>query len=115
MSTSLVRLRPDLKLVSAMVTSGASTAARTYPATWRRAVMPPRYLGSSPHRLPACAWVTMCTSIAPESRMVRDPMPGPVSRASSQDRRLAPSTSWVAFSALAKVSSASEMLSPTTW
>ena len=35
--------------------------------------------------------------------MVREPMPGPVSRAVSQDRRLAPSTSWVAFSARAKV------------
>ncbi len=57
----------------------------------------------------------MCTSIAPESRIVRLPMPGPVSSASSQGRRLAPSTSWVAFSARAKVRSASEMSSPTTW
>jgi len=47
--------------------------------------------------------------------MVRDPIPGPVSSASSHERRLAPSTSWVAFSARANVSSASEMLSPTTW
>jgi len=53
--------------------------------------------------------------MSPESRMVRDPIPGPVSVADSQERRLAPSTSWVAFSARAKVSSASGMLSPTTW
>ena len=36
MSTSLVRFRPDRVLVSATVTSGASTTARTYPAIWRR-------------------------------------------------------------------------------
>ena len=41
--------------------------------------------------------------------------PGPVSSADSHLRRLAPSTSWVAFSALAKVSSASGTFSPTTW
>ena len=45
----------------------------------------------------------MCTSMSPEPRMVRLPMPGPVSMVVSQDRRLAPSTSWVAFSARAKV------------
>ena len=59
--------------------------------------------------------VTMCTSMSPEPRIVRAPIPGPVSRADSQERRLTPSTSWVAFSARAKVSSASGMLSPTTW
>ncbi len=47
--------------------------------------------------------------------MVLDPMPGPVSMAVSHDRRLAPRTSWVAFSARAKVSRASGMSSPTTW
>ena len=112
---SLVRLIPDRSLASASVASGASATARTYPAICRRVVIPPRYRGSSRHRLPTCEWVTMWTSIAPEPRIVLAPMPGPVSRASSQDRRLAPSTSWVAFSALAKVSSASEMFSPTTW
>ena len=47
--------------------------------------------------------------------MVRTLIPGPVSVAVSHDRRLAPSTSCVAFSARAKVSNASEMLTPTTW
>ncbi len=47
--------------------------------------------------------------------MVREPIPGPVSMAAAHDRRLAPSTSWVAFSARAKVSRASGMSSPTTW
>ena len=100
---------------SASVSSGASATARIQPASCLRRVIPPRYLGRMPHRAPACEWVTMCTSIAPESWMVREPMPGPVSRASSHPRLLAPRTSWVAFSALAKVSSASEISSPTTW
>ena len=47
--------------------------------------------------------------------MVRAPKPGPVSTDDSQDRRLAPSTSWVAFSARAKLSRASGMSSPMTW
>ena len=47
--------------------------------------------------------------------MVLDAMPGPVSIVASQERRLAPSTSWVAFSARANVSSASEISSPITW
>ncbi len=37
-----------------------------------------------------CAWVTMCTSMSPEPRIVRCPIPGPVSSADSQVRRLAP-------------------------
>ena len=57
----------------------------------------------------------MCTSMSPEPRIVRLLTPGPVSSADSQLRRLTPSTSWVAFSALANVSSASGTLSPTTW
>jgi hypothetical protein len=47
--------------------------------------------------------------------MVRAPNPGPVSKDDSQDRRLAPRTSWVAFSARAKVSSVCGMSSPTIW
>ena len=47
--------------------------------------------------------------------MVRMLTPGPVSRALSQLRRLTPSTSWVAFSARAKSSSAAGTFSPTTW
>ena len=38
--------------------------------------------------------------------MVSAPMPGPVSSAARRARRLTPSTSWVAFSARAKSSSA---------
>ena len=57
----------------------------------------------------------MCTSMSPDSRIVRMLTPGPVSSEASQPRRLTPSTSWVAFSARAKVSSASGTLSPTTW
>ena len=53
--------------------------------------------------------------MSPEPRIVRAPNPGPVSSADSQDRRLAPSTSWVAFSARAKLSRASGMSSPITW
>src|SRR6202042_2013754 len=44
----------------------------------------------------------MCTSMSPDPRMVREPMPGPVIVALNHDRRLAPSTSWVAFSPRAK-------------
>ena len=113
-STSLVRLRLLRRLVSTRVSSGGSAAASTYPAICRRGVIAPRGRGR-PRPRPICAWVTMCTSMSPEPRMVLDPMPGPVSRAVSQDRRLAPSTSWVAFSARAKVSRASGMSSPTTW
>ncbi len=47
--------------------------------------------------------------------MVRAAEPGPVSSVDSVDRRLAPSTSWVAFSARAKLSRDSGMLSPMTW
>ena len=113
-STSLVRLRLLCRLVRTRVSSVGSAAASTYPAICRRGVIAPRGRGR-PRPRPICAWVTMCTSMSPEPRMVRDPMPGPVSRAVSQDRRLAPSTSWVAFSARAKVSRASGMSSPTTW
>ena len=113
-STSLVRLRSPRKLARNTVSTGSSAAASTYPATFRRLVIAPRGLGR-PRPRPICAWVTMCTSMSPEPRMVRALMPGPVSMAVSHDRRLAPSTSWVAFSARAKVSRASEMLSPTTW
>ncbi len=113
-STSLVRLRLLCRLVRTSVSSAGSPAASTYPAICRRSVIAPRGRGR-PRPRPICAWVTMCTSMSPEPRMVRDPMPGPVSTAVSQDRRLAPSTSWVAFSARAKVSRASGMSSPTTW
>ena len=57
----------------------------------------------------------MCTSMSPEPWIVRMLTPGPVSSVANQDRRLAPSTSWVAFSARAKVSSAAGMFSPITW
>ena len=53
--------------------------------------------------------------MSPESRMVVAPMPGPVTSAASRERRLPPSTSWVAFSARANSSSASGTSSPTTW
>ena len=56
----------------------------------------------------------MCTSMSPDPRTTRAPMPGPSSRP-SQDRRLAPSTSCVAFCARANSSSASVTSSPTTW
>jgi hypothetical protein len=56
----------------------------------------------------------MCTSMSPDSRIVRMLTPGPVRRDASQPRRLTPRTSWVAFSARAKVSRASDTLSPTT-
>ena len=112
--TSLVRLRLLFKLVSASVSSRGSPTPSTYPMTCRRRVIAPRGR-ARPRPRPISAWVTMCTSMSPEPRMVLDPMPGPVSMAVSQDRRLAPSTSWVAFSARAKASRASGMLSPTTW
>ena len=70
--------------------------------------------GSRPRR-PISAWVTMCTSMSPDPWMVLAAMPGPVSIVASQERRLAPSTSWVAFSARANASSASEISSPITW
>ena len=113
-STSLVRLTPPRRAASSTVSTGSSAAASTYPAIFRRSVIAPRGRGR-PRPRPMCAWVTMCTSMSPEPRMVRAPMPGPVSMAVSHDRRLAPRTSWVAFSARAKVSRASEMSSPTTW
>ena len=53
--------------------------------------------------------------MSPDSRMVAVPMPGPLSRAETLERRLAPSTSWVAFSARANSSSASATSSPMTW
>ena len=100
-STSLVRLRLPRRLVRTRVSTGGSAAASAYPAICRRGVMAPRGLGR-PRPRPISEWVTMCTSMSPEPRMVRLPMPGPVSIVVSQDRRLAPSTSWVAFSARAK-------------
>ncbi len=57
----------------------------------------------------------MCTSMSPESRIVLEPIPGPVISDDSRDRREPPRTNWVAFSARANVSSAAGMSSPTTW
>ncbi len=57
----------------------------------------------------------MWTSMSPDSRIVLAPMPGPVNAVPNRDRRLPPSTSWVAFSARANSSSALLTSSPTTW
>jgi hypothetical protein len=54
----------------------------------------------------------MCTSMSPESRIVRMLTPGPVSSDASQVRRLAPRTSWVAFSARAMVGAAQGLGEP---
>ena len=67
-----------------------------------------------PRALPTASWVTMCTSIGPDSFVVVTPIPG-VSSWASRPRRDAPSTSWVAFWARAKSSSARGTSSPTIW
>jgi hypothetical protein len=55
------------------------------------------------------AQVMMCTSIPAQLRRTREWVVVLGSRAGHRERRVAPSTSWVAFSAWAKVSSAAGM------
>ena len=62
---------------------------------------------------PASSWVTMCTSIVPESCTTRVPTPSTNIRA-SRERREVPSTSWVALAPRAKSSSAVGTSSPPT-
>jgi hypothetical protein len=57
----------------------------------------------------------MCTSIAPAARITLVPIPGPVSAALIQDRRLSPITSWLAFCPRAKLTRVSVTSSPTSW
>jgi hypothetical protein len=59
--------------------------------------------------------VMMCTSIPAAPRRTRDRIAVLGSSAGRQQRRVAPSTSWVAFSARAKVSSAAGMSSSLSW
>ena len=68
---------------------------------------------AAPGRGPSRSWVTMWTSMSPDSRTVSLPIPAPVSSRDRCERRDAPSTSWVAFCARANSISDAEMLSPT--
>ena len=103
------------------VRSGSPTAASTQPATWRRRGSgdAQRIFGRRDGRGSLGArsgpWEMTCTSIGTASRTARlitDPRRSSLQR----DRRLAPSTSCVQFSARAKsASAAATSLATTSW
>jgi hypothetical protein len=101
------------RLASSRVSSGSPMTASANPAIFRMRVRPP---ARTDRRRPwlTSSWVTMCTSIAPDSAVVVTPTPREKSWA-NLPRREAPSTSWVALTPRAKSSSACGMSSPTTW
>ncbi len=96
---------------TAVASSGRATAS-AQPSAWRRIGTALDSRGSRRPR-PASAWLTMCTSMCPESCTTRAPMPSTTDRA-TRDRREVPSTSWVASTPRAKSSSAAGTSSPTT-
>ena len=74
-------------MVTAKIAHGMVTAA-SQDTTWR---VRGEIAESSKARL-ACSWVTMCTSILPESLMVAAPIPS-LKKLAHRDRRELPSTS----------------------
>ncbi len=90
---------------------GASTA-NAHPAR-RREVRSGLRATAARQREPDWSWVTMCTSIGPDSWSTVAPMPSENSRA-SRVRREVPITSWVALVPRANSSSALGTSSPTT-
>ncbi len=109
----MVTLSEPRECASATVSSGRRTAAIAVAISRRRGRSPWARRGRR-HPRPASSWVTMWTSIDPDSFVVVTPIPG-LSTWAKRPRRLAPSTSWVAFSARAKSSSAAGTSSPMTW
>ena len=112
-SRSLPRLRLSRSAAHMGTSIASRMAAVTSPARRRFGVSPLLSLGST-RPLPMYSWLTTCTSIDPDSRVMVMPVPGPVRAATIGWRRLAPRTIWVALLARAKSSRAVGMSSPTT-
>ena len=94
------------------VAATGSTTASAQPSTLRICESDPCSAGSRRPR-PASSWVTMCTSMEPESAATRVPTPSTNIRA-TRERREVPSTSCVALAPRAKSSSAVGTSSPPT-
>ena len=113
-STSLVRLSESRSSDNTTVSSGSRMTAAAAPYSRRRRVRPAASRGSRARPRAAWSWLTMCTSMDPDRAVTVTPMPG-ASSCARRPRREAPRTSWVAFSARAKVRRAVGMSSPRTW
>ncbi len=114
---SLVRLRFSASATadtrSSMVSPTGSSSPATGPPSLR-ANGRPRPGTCRPLPRPARSWVTMWTSMSPDSATTVSPTPRAVNSRAGRARLLTPTTSWVAFSTRANSRSAEGTWSPTT-